>query len=50
MDILYSFLAGFSLRSKMFQRNSGIGSIRAAFTFYSANHNLFYIGAKTAKG
>ena len=50
MDILYSFIAGFSLRSKMFRRNSGVGSIRAAFTFSSANHNLVYIGAKTAKG
>jgi hypothetical protein len=50
MDILYSFIAGFSLRSKMFPRNSGVGSIRAAFTFSSANHNLIYVGAKTAKG
>jgi len=50
MDILYSFVAGFSLRSKMFPRNSGVGSIRAAFTFSSANHNLMYVGATTAKG
>jgi hypothetical protein len=50
MNILYSFVAGFSLRSKMFPRNSGVGSIRAAFTFSSANHNLMYVGAKTAKG
>jgi hypothetical protein len=49
MDILYSFVAGFSLRSKMFPRNSGVGSIRAAFTFSSANHNLMYVGAKIAK-